>query len=75
MDKWVGVDLRNYSSAEQSRITKLLKDEGLSVLDITSTEDGKTQGLRDGRFSHNKGKPCPTCGQTYNFSTELVTDC
>ena len=75
MDNWVGIDLRNYSSAERRKITKLLKDEGLSVLDITSTEDGKTHGLQGGKFSHNQGKPCPSCGQTYNFSTEQLTDC
>lgn len=64
--------------SERYRITEWLKDQGLPALPITNRKDSDMEELWDDRairVQHNKGEPCPGCGDASRFSSCYMTTC
>jgi len=62
--------------SERYKITEWLKDQGLPALPITNKKDEDMQELWDDRairVLHNKGEPCPSCGDASKFSSCFLT--
>ena len=82
--KWIddGHEVRIFtaradSSLERIRIARWLEDHDLPSLAITNKKDWEMQELWDDRairVIHNKGEPCPGCGNASKFSSFNLTE-